>query len=459
MGLFAAPAPAAQPTSPQKYRDLARAVYAELIGIDTSVASGDSLLAARAMAERLRAAGFPEADITVLESAPRKGNLIVRLRGTGKRRPLLLLAHLDVVEARREDWSLPPFELTERDGWFYGRGTIDDKQMAAAFVVNLVRLREERAVLDRDLILALTADEEIGGKLGVQWLLANHRGLIDAELAINEGGPGVIQGGRYAANQVQAAEKIIQSYRLEIRNPGGHSSLPVPDNAILRLSRALARLGEAQFPFELDDVNRAYFERTAATLAGPIAQDMRAILVSDPDPAAIARVAAANPYYNARMRTTCIPTMLEAGHAENALPQTARAIVNCRALPGWTETRLRAALVAALADDGIAVEPSGTHFIASPASPLTAEVMGVLERVTAQMWPGLPVIPIMSAGATDGRYLRNAGIAVYGTSGAFTDVEDNRMHGRDERLAARSFNESLEYLYRLTKGLARPPRR
>jgi acetylornithine deacetylase/succinyl-diaminopimelate desuccinylase-like protein len=445
--------PAAQPAILAAHQRLLREIYQELVEINTTDSVGDNTKAAEAMARRLLAAGFPAGDVQVLTPVPRKGNLVVRLRGTGGRRPLLLLAHLDVVEANREDWSVDPFTLLEREGYFYGRGTSDDKAMAAAFVANVIRLRQEGFVPDRDIIVALTADEEGGGHNGVAWLLANHRALIDADLAINEGGGGAIKNGVYLSNNIQASEKIPQNYRLEVKNSGGHSSLPIKDNAISHLAGGLARLGAFDFPVRLDDVNRTFFERTAAIARGPLADDMRAIAGGSTDPAVVARLAGAGPVFNARLRTTCVPTRLEGGHANNALPQTARAVVNCRVLPNESEEDVRRTLVGVLANDKIVVTPMG-RFFPSPPSPLTPEIMRAVESVTAAMWPGVPVIPTMSTGATDSRFLRAAGIAAYGTSGMFGDIDDVRAHGRDERLLVRSLYEGQEYLYRLTKALA-----
>jgi acetylornithine deacetylase/succinyl-diaminopimelate desuccinylase-like protein len=450
------PGPGAQPATLAPHQQLLREIYQELIEINTTNSVGDNTKAAEAMARRLIAAGFLAADVQVLAPASRKGNVVARLRGTGARRPLLLLAHLDVVEANREDWSVDPFKLLERDGYFYGRGTSDDKAMAAAFVVNLIRYRQEGFVPDRDLIVALTADEEGGGHNGVAWLLQEHRALIDAELALNEGGGGSLKNGRRVSNSLQASEKIFQSYRLEVTNKGGHSSLPVKDNAIWHLSGGLARLADFDFPVNLDEVNRQFFERTSAQIGGSLGNDFRAVASGNRDPAVVARVAAAGPVFNSRMRTTCVPTRLEGGHADNALPQMARAVVNCRVLPNETEENVRQTLIRVLANDKIKVTPVN-RFFPSPASPLTAEIMGAVQQVTQQMWPGVPVVPMMSTGATDSRFLRTAGIPAYGTSGMFGDVDDIRAHGRDERMLVQSLYEGQEYLYRLVKRLSSKP--
>jgi acetylornithine deacetylase/succinyl-diaminopimelate desuccinylase-like protein len=431
---------------------VAREIYKELIEINTTdTPLGDNTKAAETMAARLRAAGIPAADIQVLSPAPRKGNLIVRYRGNGERRPLLLLAHLDVVEALREDWSFDPFKLVEQEGYFYGRGTIDDKAMAAIWVATLIRFKQEGYTPNRDLILALTADEEGGANNGVQWLLANHRNLLDAEFALNEGGGGQIKNGRHLLNSVQASEKVYQSYRLEVKNPGGHSSRPSKDNAIYHLSEGLARLAKHEFPVVLNEVTRTYYERMSALQTGRLAADMRGVVRRSPDRDAVARLSG-SPYDNALLRTTCVATRLEAGHAENALPQTARAVVNCRILPGESVEEVHATLVRVVNNPRIAVTPLADP-TPSPPSPLKPEIMGPIERITNDMWPGIPVVPVMSTGATDGLYLRNAGIPVYGVSGLFSDVDDSRTHGKDERLAVRSFYEGREFLYRLVKAL------
>jgi acetylornithine deacetylase/succinyl-diaminopimelate desuccinylase-like protein len=429
-----------------------RAIYQELVEINTTDSAGDTTKAAEAMAARLKAAGFPPADVQVLAPHPRKGNLVARYRGNGAGKPLLLLAHLDVVEAKREDWSLDPFKLTEKDGYFYGRGTIDDKAMAAIFVDSFIRFKREGFVPNRDLILALTADEEGGPANGVHWLVENHRDLIDAELALNEGGRGQIKDGRYLANGVQASEKVYESFRLETTNSGGHSSLPRKDNAIYRLAAGLGRLAAFDFPVRLSEVTRAYFDRMASIAPGPEADDMKAVLRTPPDPEALARLSL-SPYHNALMRTTCVATRLEGGHADNALPQTARATVNCRILPGTPAGEVQATLVKVVADDGITIT-SLAPAKPSPPSPLQPDIMGPVEEVTRELWPGVPVLPMMGTGATDSLYLRQVGIRAYGVSGLFGDVDDNRAHGRDERVGVRQLYEGREFLYRLVKRLS-----
>ena len=404
------------------------------------------------MAARLKAAGFPAADVQVLGPNARKGNLVARLHGSGARRPLLLLAHLDVVEARKEDWSpdLDPFVFVERDGYFYGRGTSDDKAMAAIWVATLIRLKQEGFRPNRDIIVALTADEEGGGSNGVSWLLKNHRDLIDADFALNEGGGGEIVKGRYLLNEVQASEKVYQSFQLEVTNAGGHSSLPTKDNAIYHLAGGLARLATYDFPVALNPVTRTFFERSAELEQGQVAADMKAVAKTPPDPDAVARLSQSS-YYNALLRTTCVATRLSGGHADNALPQMARALVNCRMLPGSDPKEVEQTLVKVLGDDQITVTPVGQATPSDP-SPLRPDVMIPVERITREMW-NVPTVPTMLTGATDGLYLRNAGIPTYGLSGLFEDIDDIRSHGRDERVGVKQFDESREFLYRVVKAI------
>jgi acetylornithine deacetylase/succinyl-diaminopimelate desuccinylase-like protein len=437
------------------YDVLARDILRELVEINTTDSSGSTTKAAEAMAARLKAAGFADADVRVLGPNDRKGNLVARLRGRGTAKPLLLLAHLDVVEARKEDWSpdLDPFRFIERDGFFYGRGTSDDKAQAAVWVANLIRFKQEGYVPERDLIVALTADEEGGTSNGVAWLLEHHRALIDAEYGLNEGGDGEIKNGTRVANEVQAAEKVYHSIALEARNPGGHSSLPRRDHAIYQLAAALTRLAGFEFPVELNDVTRGYFSRMAQIEKGQTAADMKALAAAVPDPEAVRRLAAASPLYNSVMRTTCVATQLSGGHAENALPQAARAVVNCRILPGTDPATVERALARVIADPGITMSTVWKG-VPSPASPLRPDLMAAVDRHTAEMWPGVVVVPVMATGATDGVYLRNASIPVYGVSGFFLDLDDVRAHGRDERIGAREFYEGREFLYRLVKTLS-----
>ena len=443
------------------HQRLARDVYRELIEINTADSVGSVTRAAQAMARRFRAAGFPARDVQVLipPGKPTKGNLVVRYRGRSGpnvARPILLLAHLDVVAALRTDWTIDPFVLTERDGYFYGRGTSDDKAMAAIFVANLIRDRRNGWVPDRDVILALTADEEGGDANGVDFLLAHHRPLIDAAYAINEGGGGSLRDGKPFFNTVQAAEKVYADFTLTARNRGGHSSVPRPDNAIYQLVGALARVAQHRFPVQLNEVSRTFFERTAALESPALAAAMRAV-VADPSDAAAVAVLERDPRYNAMLRTTCVATRLSGGHAYNALPQSATANVNCRIVPTSNPREAREALMRVVADTAIAISETialGDRADAIP-SPLTAEIMDPVTTITGELFgAGVPVIPVMSTGATDGRILRSAGIPTYGVSGLFGDPNDARAHGRDERMLVKSYYDGLEFLDRLVHRLA-----
>lgn len=436
------------------HQQMAKDFLRELIEIDTTHSSGSTTLAAEAMAARLIAAGFAAEDVQVLGPSPNKGNLVARYRGRDAgRSPLLLLAHIDVVEADPADWTLDPFTFTEQDGYYYGRGTTDDKDEAAIHIANLIRFRKEGFQPDRDIIVALTADEEGGTENGVVWLLENHPDLIAAEYALNEGGGGALRDGVHVANGVQASEKVYQSYTLEVTNPGGHSSLPVKDNAIYRLAAALIRIRAYDFPVALNEVTQIFFERSADLEEGELADAMRGVLQYPPDPAAVSYLSR-TPFYNSRLRTTCVATMLDAGHAENALPQRARATVNCRVLPGESTDVIQDTLATVIGDSEVTITPVQEATPSVP-SPLTPEVLGAIENVTEEMWPGVPVIPIMSAGATDGLFLRNAGTPVYGVSGLFGDIEDNRAHGQNERILIKSYFDGQEFLYRLVTRLSR----
>lgn len=432
----------------------ARELLRELVEHNTTEGSGDMTAASEAMARHMRAAGFPAEDVVVVASGPaRKGNLIVRYRGRNRAlKPILLLSHLDVVEANPEDWTLPPFTFTERDGVFYGRGVADDKDEGAIHLTILLRMKAEGFVPERDIIVALTTDEEGGPHNGVQWLLANRPDLIDAEYALNEGGGGVMDGDRRVANAVQASEKKVLNLQLEVTNPGGHSSVPVADNAIYHLSAALVKIGAHAFPVRLNEVTRAYFSRTAAQSEPAMAAAMRALVANEADAAAAATVGRV-PAHNARLRTTCVATLVEAGHARNALPQRARATVNCRLLPDDDPVRVIATLQGVIGDPRVAISRIGETYD-SPPSPLTPALMTAIEEITTAMWPGVPVIPTMSTGATDGLYLRNAGMPVYGVSGLF--YGESYAHGMNERAPARAFYEGLEFLYRLVRRLTGP---
>jgi acetylornithine deacetylase/succinyl-diaminopimelate desuccinylase-like protein len=436
---------------------LARDLYKQLIEINTTDSVGSTTVAAEAMAQRLRDAGYPASDVQVLGPNARKGNLVARLRGTGAQKPMLLICHLDVVEARREDWSMDPFQFIEKDGYFYGRGSGDIKDGDAILMTAMIRLKQEGFKPDRDVILALTADEEGGTSNGVEWLIKNHRDLIDAEFILNpDAGDFELDKGKKLLVGIQAAEKLYQDFDVKVTNPGGHSSLPGKENAIYELAEGLTRLERYQFPFELSEVTREYFKREADIVGGLTGADMKAILNTPPDEAAIARLAE-SPFYNARMRTTCVATRLEGGHANNALPGMARANVNCRILPGHTPDEVQKTLEKVLADPKLSVSQiaaSGSGLRSNPLSTLQPNVMSAIEKVTAEMWPGVAVVPVLDAGASDGAISRAAGFPTYGVPGVFMDVDDDRSHGRDERIRVTAFYEGVDFYYRLIKTLS-----
>ena len=453
--VIAIPALSADHLPPPPDQQLAREIYKEMIEVQSGFTTGATTPIAQAVAARLKAAGFPEADIFVGGAIPTKANVVARYRGTGAARPVLLLAHTDVVEAKREDWTVDPFKFLEKDGYFYGRGTSDDKAQAALWVANLIRYQREGFRPDRDLILALTADEEGGGPYnGVDWLLKTHRSLIDAEYALNEGARGDLVNGQRISNNVSLAEKTFVNLRLEVRNKGGHSARPVPDNAIYHLAGALTKLAAFGFPMKLNDVTRAYFAQMAKVEKGPLAADMAR--AAQGDTGAMQRLAAASPPLNATLRTTCVATLLEGGHATNALPQLAAANVNCRLLPEDKVEDVVVALNRLFADDQVKITIAANEG-ASPVSPLRPDVMKAIERVTDTMWPGVLTVPQMSVGGTDGRYLRIAGIPTYGVQGFFQDRDDARAHGRDERMLVQSFYEGQTFLYEVVKILAKKP--
>ena len=431
---------------------LARELFRELIEINTTLKVG-STKAAEAMAVRFKSAGFPENDVKILGPQPQHMNLIVRYQGKGTLRPILLIGHLDVVEALRQDWSTDPFKFIERDGYFYGRGTTDMKGDDASLVASLIRLKQEGFVPVRDIIVALTEDEENGDANGVQWLLANHRDLIDADYCINpDGGGGNMKNGKEVVMTIQTSEKIYFDYKLEVHNKGGHSAVPVRENAIYRLAEALTRIAKFDFPVNLNETTRMFFERSALQETGQTRSDMLAIVKMPLDTAAADRLSKASPYYNSKMRTTCVATMLSGGHAANALPQTAQANVNCRMLPDESPDGVLATLKAVVADTQVTITCTNASIL-GPRSPIRKDVLNALERLTASMWPGVIVTPYMASGASDGKFLRAAGIPVYGITGMFTDMDDVRAHGKDERLGVKEFYNGVEFIYRFIKVL------
>jgi acetylornithine deacetylase/succinyl-diaminopimelate desuccinylase-like protein len=435
-----------------------RAIYEELVEINTTLSVGSCTKAAQAMAVHLAAAGFPDSDmqIVVPPDFPTQGNLVAVLPGTQpSAEAILLLAHIDVVEANRADWERDPFTLIEEDGYFYGRGTADDKSMAAIFVDMLMRFKESGYRPERPIKIALTCGEETPFDFnGVSYLLEHHRDLIEASFAITEGGGGRLDDeGRRIYNGVLAGEKVYQDFRIEITNPGGHSSRPVPDNAIYRLAAALSRIAAFQFPIELNATTRAFFERMADIESAQRAADMRAILKTPPEPDGLARILA-NPTYNAVLHTTCVATQVEAGHAPNALPQRAQAIVNCRILPGHTQESIQQALIDVAADPGISVTFEDPPEQVSAPPPLTHEILAPIEAITEAMWPGVPVVPIMQPGATDARFLTPAGIPTYGVSGIFSDPATTNAHGLNERISVQALYEGRGFLERLVRAYA-----
>ena len=461
MGLAVQP-PAIAQVDPQTMQ-LAHDIFQQLIEINTTDSVGSTTVAARAMAQRLLDAGFPKADVVVLGPTERKGNMVARFRGTGKARPILLLGHLDVVEALRSDWTTDPFKFVEKDGYYYGRGTQDMKVNDAILMTTFIRLKKEGYKPDRDLILALTADEEGGKSNGVDWLLKNHRDLIDAAFALNADSGGVdLEHGKPVSFNVEAIEKLYGDYQLTATNPGGHSSLPVPDNAIYHIADALTRLQAYTFPFELNPVTRAYFARMSSLESGPVAANMKGILEKPPSAAAI-RELSIIPKYNTTIRTTCVATRLAGGHANNALPQSASAIVNCRILPGHSREEVRQQLIRVFKEPEVEVryvsdsgEAAATAPLSTggPPTELRPEVMQPLEALVAQMWPGTPVIPIMEPGASDGKYTSEAGIPTYGINGIAIGIDDVRAHGKDERVGVDSYYRGVDFYYRYLRMLS-----
>jgi acetylornithine deacetylase/succinyl-diaminopimelate desuccinylase-like protein len=460
--LIASCAPAARTQGQDQTKQLAHDIFKQLIEINTTDSVGNVTTAAEAMAERLRDGGFAEGDIKVAGPNERKKNLVARFRGTGSRKPILFIGHLDVVEALRSDWTTDPFEFIEKDGYFYGRGTEDMKEGDAILVTNFIRLKKEGYLPDRDLILALTADEEGGSFNGVDWLLREHRDWVDAGYCIN------LDAGEFEKDKnkrllagIQASEKVYVDFQFESLNPGGHSSVPSPDNAIYHLAGALARLQSYSFPLNMNEITRSYFARNAAMNTGQLSADMKAVAKQPPGPAAMQRLSAV-PYYNSLLHTTCVPTLLSGGHAPNALPQTARANVNCRIFPGEDPEEVHKALQSVANDPKVMISivpqltPEGkvVPVVPVPPSPPLPEVTQTMEKVLSVTWPGVPFVTTMSTGATDGKYTRIAGIPTYGISCMFFDKNDNREHGRDERVGVQDFYDGVDFNYKLMRELS-----
>lgn len=450
-------APFARPQSQDETDRQARDVFKQLIEINTTDSVGNVTTATEAMAKRLLDAGFAQQDVIVAGPNARKKNLIARIHGSGEQKPILFLAHLDVVEARREDWTTDPFQFIEKDGYFYGRGTVDIKDGAAILVENFIRMKKSGRKPKGDLILALTADEEGGNFNGVEWLVKHHRDWIDSQYCVNlDGGDFMSINGKKIYGAIQASEKVYVDFQFETTNPGGHSSRPTPDNAIYELAAGLTRLSKFAFPVELNEITRSMLEKTADIEGGPLAADMKAAAKIPSDPAAVAHLSS-NPFYNAILRTTCVATMLSGGHAPNALPQTARANVNCRILPGVDPNEVKETLIRVVNDpkvrvtfvqerdaDGNVIPPSKV-----PPSPLRPDVMNAVQSSAKSVWGPLPILPVMDTGASDGRYLRAAGIPTYGVAGVFLDIDNRRAHGKDERVRVQDFYDGVAFNFKL----------
>ncbi len=467
--LMCAGAAAAQSTTPDAAtKELAVSIFKQLIEINTTDSVGNVSTASLAMQQRLLDAGFKKEDIFIGGPNDRKQNLVLHYKGTGKAKPILFIGHEDVVEARREDWTTDPFKFTEKDGYYYGRGTQDMKESVAILVTTFIRLKKAGYVPDRDLILALTADEEGGKSNGVEWLVKNHRELIDAAYVLNPDGGGVdLESGKAVSVDIDASEKLYGDFQVTATNPGGHSSLPRPDNAIYELSNALVKLENYKFPFELNAITRAYFEKMSTIEKGEVAADEKAILQTPPDLAAIARLSR-DPIHNSTLHTTCVATRLQAGHANNALPQMAQANVNCRILPGHSieDTRQdlvrifgdpafgQKALTVKYVDNAGVVSDTGPSRSALPPAALQPEVLSAVEKLSAVFWPGAPVIPTMADGASDGVYTNAAGMPTYGVSGIQLETTDVRAHGKDERLPIDSYDKGVQFYYALVRDLS-----
>ena len=439
-----------------------KSLYKELVETNTTASVGSCTLAAQKMAARMKAAGFPDSDLTVFipQEYPKSGGLVAIYPGTDPRaKAVLLLAHVDVVEAKREDWTRDPFTLVEEGGYFYARGAFDDKAQASIFTDTLIRFKQQGFKPRRTIKLALTCGEEGGGPLnGASWLVKNKRELIDAAFALNEGAGGQLdEHGKRIAHTIEAGEKTSQSFVLEVTNPGGHSSRPLPDNAIYRLADAIEKVRRYEFPVMINDANKAYLLGMAKVEGGERGAAMLA-LAANPQDTAADKLLSQDPSLHTMLRTTCVATMLSGGHAQNALPQRANVTINCRIFPGVSRETVRDKLIEVIGDpqvkvSQIAVGREGE----APAPPLTPNVMGPIEKVSAEMWPGVPVIPILQAGATDGKALTAGGIPTYGVSGLFTGADLGNIHGLNEHMGVQALYEGREFLYRLVKVYAEAP--
>ena len=438
----------------QKFFEL----YKELVETDTSPTTGSCTTAAAQVAARMKAAGFTDEQLTLfsLPEFPKDGGLVAVLPGTSKTlKPMLLLGHIDVVVANRADWERDPYKLVEEDGYYYARGIADDKFQSAAYADTLIRLRESGSTQGRTVKMALTCGEETNGAFnGAEWLAANRRDLIDAEFALNEGGGGTTDGkGKVVEQAVQVGEKTFATFRLETRNPGGHSSVPRPDNAITQLAEALVKIGKHEFPIEFTDTTRAYFREAGAGRGDAIGRAMVALSANAGD-AAAERIVNANPFLHSNLRTTCVATMLDGGHARNALAQRAGAFVNCRIFPGHEIEAIRTALAGVIGDPGVSVETLPPKRPAPPPPPLDPQVIGPMKKLAAEYWPAVPVVTQMANGYTDATFLGAVGIPTYGVPGMWRDPDGNGVHGLNERLEIKGVYTGRDYLFDLVKTLA-----
>jgi acetylornithine deacetylase/succinyl-diaminopimelate desuccinylase-like protein len=452
-GFFAATG-AAQTSTPDELAF--RALYKQLVETNTTRSVGSCTQAAEAMRAHLLAAGIPAADMQILAppERPKDGALIALLHGRDRHaKPILLLAHIDVVEAKREDWERDPFTLVEEQGWFYARGASDDKAMAAVFTDSMIRYRQEGFKPRRDIKLALTCGEETSEIFNsVRWLTETQPQVLSAAFALNEGAGGELdRNDKPVALQIQAGEKVYQDFILEAADVGGHSSRPTKNNPIVRLSAGLAKLGAHNFAIALNQATRGYFEAQTKLVSPEIAADMRAVMNNPSDDAAAERLWAVNPGWNGSLRTTCVATEISGGHAPNALPQHARANVNCRILPGVPIADVQREIASVLGDDKISVAPTGEAGMQAPPPPLTEHIMAPVRKVAESIWPGVAIVPTMATGATDGRFLNASGVPTYGLSGMFHDAEGSRAHGLNERIRVKSLMNGRRFLYEVVK--------
>lgn len=447
----------AQPTGLRaEHRAEERAILSELVSINSSTGTAGVDRIGLAITRRLRAAGFATGDVQRLGPAPTMMAVVARYRGRSSgRKPILLMAHMDVVTALASDWTRPPFTFGEADGWYYGRGVEDNKAGLAAIVATFVRWKRAGLVPDRDLVAVLTADEETDGR-SIRWLLNNHRALFDAEFALNTDAGGVaMDGGKALGVSMQASEKVYADFTLQTLNAGGHSSIPRADNAIYELAAGLSRLGAHEFPVRLNEVSTAFFRESAASQSPTLAPVMRAVAEGQTSAANVAQLAAVNPYFSSVLRTTCVATRLLGGHADNALPQSATALVNCRMLPDDPPDSVMAVLQRVVGDKVKVIRTR--EIVPSPPSPLRADVVGVMRALSRTFFSGAPVVPEMSTGATDGLFTRNAGVPTYGVSAlAFEQTAPSRAHGRDERIGVTAFHTSVAFWEQLVQRLAGP---